>query len=450
MDSVLVILTLFALVLLNALFVAAEFALVASPRAVLERLGSEGHSGARRLAAILADPRQVERFVAVSQVGITLASLGLGMFGEEALAGRLAAMFDDLGGARWFAAHALASVFAVAALTYLHLVLGEMLPKSIALANPSRAAMRLAPLVLGFGWLCRPLVAAFDWSARRLLRLFGMQGKTHGHSRYFDSADLAEVVEDSKRRGLIAPEAGEVLRDLLAFGERRATEAMVPRVRIRGIELGSGPEELRGLLAQARHTRYPVFEGDLDHIIGVVHLKDLFRLLERGQPLTRETVRKVPFIPETSRLDEVIAVMRRSRTHMVIVMDEHGGTSGLLTFEDLFEEVVGSIDEDRAAVPKPEATGVLRVAGTLRLDELGELLHRRLEHEETSTISGLVLMMLGRPARIGDVVHWRDVQFEVTDVSGRGVKEALVTAKMTETATKGTGPGAADSRPRIP
>jgi CBS domain containing-hemolysin-like protein len=408
--------------------VAVEFALVGSPRTVLERLAGDGHRGAARIARILAEPRVLDRFVAVCQVGITIASLGLGMYGEHAIAERLAGWFADLGEARWFPAHALASVAAVAGLTYLHLVLGEMLPKSIALANPPRVALRLTWPMLACYWLFYPLAAALDRLSNQVVRLLGVQRQHGSPSRYFDSADLRDVVEDSKRRGLIAPEAGEVLRDLLAFGERRAGDAMVPRVRIRGIELGTSAGELRELLALARHTRYPVFEGDLDHVTGVVHVKDLFRLLERGQPLGREAARKVPFVPATARLDEVIAAMRNGRSHVVIVMDEHGGTSGLLTFEDLLEEVVGSIDEEAAPAARADRPGVLRVPGTTRLDELGELLHRRLEHDETSTISGLVLMMLGRPARVGDVVHWRDVRFEVTDVAGRGVKEARVTA----------------------
>jgi CBS domain containing-hemolysin-like protein len=417
MDSLGVIAVLLGLVATNALFVMAEFALVTVPRAQLDQFSATGSRRAARAARILKDPEEVNRFIATVQLGITAASLGLGMYSEHAIAERL----YSLG---WFGAHSVASLVAVLLLSYLHLVLGEVLPKSVALGAPLHCTLWLLPLMSAVQWLLYPLVAALYGCTNAVLWLLGVRRQSAA-SRYYDRADLQDIVEESHREGLLGRESGEVLVDLLKFSARTAGEAMVPRVRVRGIEVGSGPEQIRALLAETAHTRYPVYEGDLDHVLGVVHSKQLWGILQQERPVLGEDARKAPFVPETMRLDDVIARMRERATHVVIVMDEHGGTSGILTYEDLFEEVVGSIDEDPLPATR-ERGGALRVPGTLRLDELGKLLAAELVHPETDTVSGLVLMLLGRPARVGDVVQFGPASIEVVEVAGRGVKSARV------------------------
>ena len=177
------------------------------------------------------------------------------------------------------------------------------------------------------------------------------------------------------------------------------------------------------------HTRYPVYERDLDQVLGMVHVKDLLRLILAGQGLEARHARAFPTVPETAHLDAVIAAMRRERAQIALVVDEHGGTAGIVTLEDLFEEVAGPMD-DSAAPPQmsPDAAGRLRVTGTSRLDEVGERLGMTLEHEDVDSVSGLVLMLLGRPARVGDAVRYGDLRFEVTAVHGLGVAECIVSA----------------------
>ena len=202
----------------------------------------------------------------------------------------------------------------------------------------------------------------------------------------------------------------------------------MPRVRLTGIPLGATPEQVRSVLRQSKHTRYPVYAQDLDHIVGMVHIKDLLRVLSSGAPLTYGHVRPVPFVPRTARLDNVLAVMRRDKTQLVVVMDELGGTSGLLTIEDLFEEVVGEIDEGTPTAPELRADedGHLIAAGIRRLDEVGKHLGLELTHDEVDTVSGLVLAKLGRPPNVGDVVDYGEVRIEVTRVEGHGVKECRI------------------------
>jgi CBS domain containing-hemolysin-like protein len=199
-------------------------------------------------------------------------------------------------------------------------------------------------------------------------------------------------------------------------------------VLLAGVPVGATAEQLRAIVQAHPHTRYPVYDGELDHIIGSLHIKEVLRHLVSGQPITARDARALPYVPGPVQLDEVLSAMRRSRAQMAVVMDQHGGTAGLVTMEDLFEEVVGEIGEGRARGPITRgADGRVRVRGTVRLDEAWEALGRTAEHPKVTTISGLVLLELGRPAAVGDVVTWKDVRIEVLSVAGRGVDEAELT-----------------------
>jgi CBS domain containing-hemolysin-like protein len=204
---------------------------------------------------------------------------------------------------------------------------------------------------------------------------------------------------------------------------------MVPRVRVAGIPLTATAEQLRAIMAKYHHTRYPVYDGDLDHIVGMLHVKDLLRPILSGAALTTATLRQIPVVPETATLDAVLRTMKKTSAHMAVVIDEHGGTAGVVSLEDLFEEVVGEIDEGQPAAPPLVATddGSALVAGTLRLDELGRHFDLDLAHEDVDSVSGLVLALLGRPPVGGDVVQYGRIRLEVTATSGRGVRQARAT-----------------------
>jgi CBS domain containing-hemolysin-like protein len=205
---------------------------------------------------------------------------------------------------------------------------------------------------------------------------------------------------------------------------------MVPRVHIVGLPVGAGATDIAAALAATPHTRYPVYEGSLDRIAGVIHVKDLLGCLPECRPLAAVDLHPVPHLPETARLDEVLAAMRQQQSEMAVIMDEHGGTAGILTIEDLFEEVVGEFGEDGSAAPElwRDPDGRLHVAGTMRLSEVGDALGVVLEHEEVDSTSGLILSLLRRPPQVGDAVEYDDVRFEVARVEGRGIREAVATA----------------------
>ena len=431
MDSLFVVLIVALLILLNGLYVTAEFALVSVPRANVARLADEGHRLARMLRDILRDQRQQDRYIATTQLGVTVASLGLGMYGEHTLARGLTPWFAGLGtDAQWFTTHAVASLVAVAVFTVLHVVLGEMVPKSLALASPRRAAFLTLPVILTTRLVFYPVVHSLEWVSHRVLKLLGIDRSAASVSQYYTEEDLLQVVEHSQKGGKLRTEAGKVVRDLLEFGRLIASDVMVPRVSLAGVELGSTAEELAKILSTVPHTRYPVYQDSLDHIVGMVHIKDLITLVRDGRAIDNDVVRTLPFVPENMDVNRVLAVMRSHRTHIVVVMDEQGGTAGLLTMKSLFDEVVGPIEEAHHKDPRPEIyrdpRGQLRVAGTVRLDELAEALGRALPESEAETVSGFVLLNLGRPATVGDAVTYGDLNLLVVAVEGRGVQECLV------------------------
>lgn len=431
------------LIVLNALFVAAEFAIIGSSRASIERLASQGNTVARSVRRILLDPRRQDHYIATAQLGITFASLGLGMYGEHVLAGWFAKQIELSGAGKYVAAHAAASVIAIAVLTYFHIVLGEMVPKSLALQKPESTVLRVTPIMNKITTALYPLVIMLNSLGNGLLRLMGIKRQMSA-GQYHTSEELRYIVAESAESGALSNSTGNVLQELFDFTELDAAEVMVPRVHMLGIPLEADIDQIKQLIKETRHKRYPVYHQNMDHIVGMVHIKDILRLLitpdinlraeQSGQPLLHELIKPVPFVPEAAKLDSVLNTMRESRSQMVVVMDEHGGTAGLVAVEDLFEEVIGSVGEGQTEVPElyHDENGRLHVKGTVRLDEVGEQFDRDLEHEEVDTVSGLVLTLLERPPIVGDAAEYASFVFEVTAVEGHGVSECIVYDKSTD------------------
>jgi CBS domain containing-hemolysin-like protein len=422
------------LLLVNAFFVVAEFAIVGVPRSAIDARASRNDRLAKLVQGVLDDPKRKDLYIATAQIGITLASLGLGMYGEHVVADWILEAIGESSWAEWLAAHGIASVLAVSILTYFHIVIGEMLPKSVALQSAERIALWLTPPMLWIQTLLYPVVITLNGVANAILRPFGIHHEASNADQYYTSEELQLIVEESEEQGALRTESSKVLQELFEFGELTAGEVMVPRVRITGIPVGAGPDDLRQALGTTPRTRYPVYEGDLDHIVGTYHIKDLLRLLLNGQPVTAAGARPAPVVPETALLDSVLSTMRRERAQFAVVIDEHGGTSGVVTLEDLFEEVVGEIDDspERRSGPRRDAAGRLRVPGTMRLDELGQLFDLELTHDEVDSVSGLILTLLGRPPRVGDSVRYDRLELVVTAVKGHGVEEAAVTLRGSE------------------
>jgi CBS domain containing-hemolysin-like protein len=433
-DSLIPALIVVALILLNALFVAAEFAIVGAPRAAIDTLAASGSRAARGVQRILRNPQLQDRFIATAQLGITVASLGLGMYGEHQIARDVAPLLERMGLGQWVTVHAISSVIAVTLLTYLHIVLGEMIPKSLALQYAERSALLICPPMRWIQRAVFPFVVVLNELGTGMLRLIGVHRQISPKEQYYTPEELQLIVEESEERGAIRGDAGQMLLDLFEFGDLTASGVMVPRVSVVGVPIEASADELRDVVAESPHTRYPVYEQDLDHILGMVHIKEILRVLMSGAPLSAAPLRVLPVVPETAPVDDVLAAMRRETIQMVLVIDEHGGTAGTITLADLFEEVVGEIEESASDVPdiRRDPDGRLRVLGHVRLTEVGERFDLDVEHGDVESISGLVLMLLGRPPRVGDAVDFGRLHIEVAAIRARGVEEAIVSLRPAE------------------
>ena len=416
----------FTLIVLNGLFVAAEFALIGVSRAAIERRAALGEGIARLLAGILRDPRKQDQYIATAQLGITFASLGLGMYGEHILATWISGWLESFIPASQFTGHAIASVIAISLLTYLHIVLGEMIPKTLALQHAESTSLWITPVMRWVRGALYPLVIGLNRLGNFLLRMLGIH-RTAGAAQLHTPEELEQIIDESEKGGALDERSASLMRELLSLREKTAGELMVPRVRVRGFELGTEADELRQILRKSSHTRFPVYENSLDTILGFVHIKDLLPLLLSNGSITRDHVKQLPFVPESMNVDDVFAAMRSQGAQMAVVMDEHGGTAGIVTEKDMLDELVGEVheDSDQAEIWLDQQSRI-HVAGTALLSGVGEQLGIELEHEDVDTVSGLVLAELGRPPRPGDAVQFEGVEFIVESVSGHGVQSCLV------------------------
>ncbi len=421
METLIPILIVAILILLNAVFVAAEFAIIGAPRAAIERRAASGQRIAVLVRDILHDPRQQDRYIATAQLGITFASLGLGMYGEHMLAGWIVRHLENWGAPGWLAAHTLASALAIAVLTYFHIVVGEMVPKSLALSHAERTVLWITRPMLWTKAALYPLVVGLNGVGNAVLRLLGVRRELTS-SRYYSPEELEMIVEESAMGGMLRKESSQLVREVFDFAELTAAEVMVPRVQTISLKMSSQPEEMRAMLRAHSHTRYPVHGRDLDDIIGVIHIKRLVRAISEERSLSPEDLHPAVFVPATARLNAVLDAMSAASTELAAVMDEHGGVAGILTTADLFAEVIGHVRE-----PGAVEQDLLRVPGTLRIAELGERLGLALEHDQVDSISGLVLALINGPPQPGDVVRWKGLKFQVVLTRGRGVRECVVT-----------------------
>jgi CBS domain containing-hemolysin-like protein len=418
-------------VLFNALFVAAEFGLIGAPRAAIEHRAAQGDRLSARVLDLLTTTIRQDRYIATSQLGITLASLGLGMYGEHAMAARIEPHLLLPASLRVVTAHGIAGILAVAGLTCVHIVIGEMLPKTIALQRPEAIARLLYwPMSVALA-LTYPIVAALSLAARACLRVMGVQRHVTSQQESYTPEELQLIVEESEEGGALRAESGRLLRELFDFGDLTAGQVMVPRMRVIGIPSGATAQDVRRILSRSHHTRYPVYVDDLDHIVGMLHVKDLLRRLVANEPVAPSDVRPIPVVPDSAPLDDVLTTMQRAHAHLAVVIDEHGGTAGVVSLDDLVEEVVGEIEDGAPDEPRVihQADGALLVPGTLRVDELGTALDLELEHHDVDSVGGLVVARLGRMPVVGDAVDYGRVHLEVTAVSGRAVRDVRVTLR---------------------
>ena len=438
MEYLLPVVIIAALICFNGLFVAVEFAVVASSRTRMAQLAKDGSAPAARIVRIVTDTRWQTRFIIMAQLGITLSSLGLGMYGEHTIAEWILTLLEHHGVERGLltlaAAHSAATVLAIALMTYLHVVLGEVMPKSLALQAPEATALRVIGPVSVIERIFFPAIYVLNVIARAITRAFGVPERD-AQAHMISPQELELIVEESSDEGLIAPSEQLYIENILDMKERVVGQVMTPRTRIVGISADETQEKILRLVCDSNHSRYPIYENDLDEIKGFFHVKDLARHLQKGVdagPLNLRMMaqsRPVIVVPETLSLNLMLQRFRAERGALAVVIDEYGGTAGIVTFEDLLEEVVGEIQDEFDIERAPfELIGErrLRVEGSLLLHELNQHFDIDFADEEVDTVGGLIMAHLGRIPEVGDVIELNGVRYTVELVAGRAVDSAFV------------------------
>ncbi|TFG44844.1 MAG: HlyC/CorC family transporter [Gemmatimonadales bacterium] len=417
------------LVLANAFFVAAEFALVGARRTRLDQMVQAGD---RKALLARRAVRSLERYISATQLGITLASLGLGWIGKPALAGLLDGLFAFLpeGAAVW-TSHAVSAATAFAIITALHIVLGELVPKSLALLYPEDVSRWVAGPLIGFGWLMAGPISLLNGTATWLLGLFKIKPRGD-HERLHSTEEIRMLVEQSQVGGSMETEDARLLEGVFEFSEKSAEEVMTPRTKIVALAEDLPVTDAADAIAEAGLSRYPVYVASLDEIVGVVLAKDVLRALRADPTATVGSIRREPlFVPRTREVEDVLTDMKRLKTHLAVVLDEYGGTAGLVTMEDLLEEIVGEIfDEHDEPEELPAAAGgAPLLEGAMPLSDFNDAWDAKLDDRNYTTLGGYVFGELGRLPRVGDRIVVGTRTFEIVSMEGRRVNEVRMTVE---------------------
>jgi len=406
------------LVLGNAIFVAAEYALVTARRSRLQELVDSGRAGARRALQLMDNP---VRFISTVQVGITIAGIAMGAIGQP--------LVSD-----WFdfvRSETVAFLIAFLFLTFLSVSLGELVPKAIALQRAERLAIALAWPIDLLGRITHPLVWLLQTSANAVVRLFGIEPAPAGlvvHTREDVRAFLAEAGHSGAVEGV----EQEVLYAAFRFAEKEAHDVMVHRPEVVAISVDLPARECLAAVVDSPYTRYPAYKDSLDQIVGILHVRDLFKALyERGvdNVVIADLLRKPFFVPETKDLAPLLAEFRAQNQHMAVVVDEYGSMQGIVTLEDLLEEIVGEI-EDEYDLPDESLERIdehtIRVDGTFPIDDFNEQFHVEMPDDDYHTLAGFVFGQLGRAPEAGDEVAWNGLRFTIIEVQGTRIEKLQI------------------------
>lgn len=431
------LIVIFVLVLLNGFFVAAEIAIVGVRPSRVSHMADAGNKTAAHVFGVVDSREHQDKYIATAQLGITIASLGLAMYGEPQIG-----HFIEPYLSRWLGEPSealiatLGYVIALSLLTYLHIVLGEMVPKSLALADSLGVSMRLVEPMRFFEFILAYPVRILNGIGRALMRIARIP-LVEGHERVLSQEELELLVSESAEGGLLHEGEEEMIRNIFDFGDRNVGQVMTPRRKVQGIPVNMPFEELMLLAAESRHSRFPVYEDNLDYVIGMLHIKDLARYsLKPSQSKfdVRLMLRSIPVVPEDQPVVKLLAAFKRQRLHMAVVLDEFGGMAGIVTLEDLVEEIVGEVrDEfDQEKEPYVElAPGIVELAGEYLVDDLVEdivFLGEDGALPDVDTVGGLIVTKLGRPPAVGDQVTYDDgrVRLKVLTVEGRAVTRVRI------------------------
>lgn len=420
------------LILFNGIYVSAEFAINSVRPTQVEELSEAGNRTAQIVTDTLDSESKQSMYIATSQLGITLASVGLGMYGEPQIAHFIEPLLEQ-----WLHAvqspaivNSIGYIVALSLLTYLHVVLGEIVPKTIVMNNPTAAAvalahpMRITELIFGAP------VRVLNGLGNGLLRLMNLPP---GSGRLHSTEELEQIVAESAEGGLLNEEEEDLILNIFTFGERQVYQVMTPRPKIEALPIDVPLEELVETVTNSQYSRFPVYEEDLDHIIGILHLKDIIRQQLQNTPFNlRFLLRPVPSVPEHYPAAQLLNAFKRRRLHMAIVLDEYGGTAGIVTLEDLVEEIIGEVRDEfdkKEEDPLIElGPGSLEVSGQYLLDDLEDYvtISKPIDLPDVETVGGLIVTALGRPPQIGDKLTINNINLTVLAIDGLAISRVRI------------------------
>ena len=411
------------LVIMNGLFVAAEFALVGARLSRLEKMADNGSKAARWLVGVFERHAGKDGYIAVAQLGITLASIGLGMYGEPAVAHWLYGPLEDLGVPET-ASHTVGFIVALSAITYMHVVFGEMIPKALALQAPEAVSVRLNPIMRGFSTLFRPMVVVLNWIAFALMRLLRIPEPDKRLSLH-TSDELTIVTDESAHSGQLGDLQRDLIRNIFELDTRPAEEIMISRSHIEAIDRSASPSQVSELIGASARSRYPVVDGDLDHVVGMLHIKDFIRA-QRLEAFTSldAMLRPLPVVAATTTAEDLLEQFKQGSAHAALVIDEFGATVGFVSLDDVIAEIM---EDETSGLVSQHADGSMTVGGETTLSDLrAELDDPLFDHEDIVTIAGLVLAHAGAVPSVGDVVQHGPYQLVVEQLDGRKITRVLI------------------------
>jgi putative hemolysin len=413
-------------VLWNAFFVSAEYAFVSVRHTRLDELANEGNRRARTVRKIVADPR---RFIAAFQLGITLSSVALGALGEPAVGSVLESLF---GSVSTQVASVISVGLAFVIISILHVVIGEIVPKSYTLPRAEQVALAVAPLIGVFFFLFAWFISFLDWLAHLVMRWLGITPTDELEGTHTE-IELRMLLRQGERAGVLESDEQQMIDKVFDFSDTSVEEVMVPRPDIVALPVNLTPSAAMEEVLKHPYTRYPVYGDEFDDVLGVLHVRRLFVALQNGAAASADLsalLYPAHLVPETKRLGQLLTEIRRLKGHMAIVVDEYGSVAGLVTLEDLLEEIVGEIDDEFDPEDAPIVRlgpGVYRVEGSLPIEEFNERFERNLSDDDYHTVGGIVFGELGRAPAVGDSVEIGHVKFDVAAVEGSRILHADAT-----------------------
>lgn len=425
------------LLLMNGFFVASEFALVSVRQTKMTQLAKDGNKTAE---VVCHEIEHLDRYIAAVQLGITIASIGLGWVGEATLATILEPLLNWLPYVeKTVAVHSAAAGIAFALITFMHVVIGELMPKSIALQYPERTALIVARPMKCVAKIFKPFIFLLNSFGNFLLKLIHISPATTSHSVH-TTEEIGMIIDASYNEGILNETEKDMLQNICKFSDKDAKQVMVPRPDMVAIPIDITFEELESEMLNTQYTRYPVYKEDLDNIAGLLHVKDLYAYLTNKDKKDfdlKSMLREVKFFPETVSLDKLVRDFKINKIQMAIIVDEFGGTSGLITLEDIIEEIVGEVQDE---FDTDEEANITKIGdneyianGIMRIDEFANYFDREIpEEEDVETIAGIILKRLDRMAEVNDTVDFDDFTLTVEELDGTRIVKIKVTEKVRE------------------